>query len=59
MAEKKKKSDGKQVQLDKRIVDRLLQRGQVAREDFDAHLKALPDLTEQADNIADKIYNEQ
>jgi hypothetical protein len=59
MVEKKKKSDPKTTQMDKRIVERMVQRGALSRQDLEAHLKALPDLTEQADNIADKVYNEQ
>jgi hypothetical protein len=60
MAEKNdKKKDSKLPQLDKRVIDRMIQRGAVSRPDFEAHLKALPDLTEQADNIADKVYTEQ
>jgi hypothetical protein len=59
MAEKKKKSDQNLTQLDKRIVERSVQRGSLSRADLEAHLKALPDLTEQADNIADKVYTEQ
>jgi len=60
MAEpKKKKSDPQTRQLDKRIVDRMVSRGQVSRTDLEAHLKGLPDLTDQADNIADKVYTEQ
>lgn len=56
MAEKKKKSDNSLARLDKRVLDRNVQRGSVSRSDVEAHLKALPDLAEQADNIADKVY---
>jgi hypothetical protein len=55
MADKKK--DPKNLaQLDKRIVERNVQRGVVSRADVDAHLKSLPDLADQADNIADRVY---
>lgn len=59
MAEKKKKSDNSQVLLDKRIVERNVQRGVVSRQDVDTHLKNLPDLEPQADNIADKVYPQE
>lgn len=59
MADKKKPEGKKQVQLDKRVVDRLIQRGTMPRDEFEAHLKALPDLTEQAENIADKVYQDR
>lgn len=58
MAEKKK--DAKPIaQLDKRVIDRSVARGFMSRTEYDAHLKALPDLADQADNIADKIYGER
>ena len=56
MAEKKKKSDQNLTTYDKRIVDRNVQRGSLSRADVEAHLKALPDLSDHADNIADKVY---
>lgn len=60
MAEqKKKKSDQTLVQLDKRIVERSVQRGSLSRADFENHLKNLPDLETQADNIADKVYGQE
>jgi hypothetical protein len=56
MAEKKK-SDGKALlALDKRVIDRSVQRGALSRSDVENHLKNLPDLADQADNIADKVY---
>ena len=59
MAEKKKKSDSGTLNVyDKRVVDRNVQRGSISRPDLEAYLKGLPDLTEQADNIADKVYGE-
>ncbi|MCC7112701.1 MAG: hypothetical protein IT382_25645 [Deltaproteobacteria bacterium] len=58
MADKKK--DAKPIaQLDKRVIDRSVARGFMSRTEYDAHLKALPDLADQADNIADKIYGER
>jgi len=60
MAEKKiSKKTESLAQLDKRVVDRNVQRGSVKREDLEAHLKNLPDLADQADNIADRIYGDQ
>lgn len=46
------------LELDKRIVERMLQRGAVSRADYEAHLQALPDLTTHVDNIADQVYDE-
>lgn len=55
MADKKK--DPKLLaQLDKRIVERNVRRGLLTRADVDGHLKSLPDLADQADNIADKVF---
>lgn len=57
MAEKKiKKPDNSMGTLDKRITERMVARGALSRTDVENHLKNLPDLTDQADNIADKIY---
>jgi hypothetical protein len=58
MADKKKKSDPTLANFDKRIVERNVTRGKLSRADLDAHLKQLPDLESQADNIADKVYPE-
>jgi hypothetical protein len=44
--------------LDKRVVDRKLQRGAIDEADFDAYLKALPDLKDRADDIAPLVYGE-
>lgn len=57
MADKKK--DPKSPLLDKRVVERALAKGALSKADLDAHLKGLPDLAEQADNIADKVYGER
>ena len=59
MADKKKKSDSTIATYDKRIVERSVARGKISRADLDTHLKQLPDLENQADNIADKVYPEQ
>lgn len=58
MADKKK--DAKPIaQLDKRVIDRSVARGFLSKSEYEAHLKGLPDLAEQADNIADKVYGER
>jgi hypothetical protein len=59
MAEKKKSSDKSALTFDKRILERNVQKGTLSKSDVDAHLKALPDLADQADNIADKVWGEQ
>ena len=59
MAEKKiKKPDNTMGTLDKRIMERMVSRGALSRTDVENHMKNLPDLTEQCDNIADKIYGQ-
>jgi hypothetical protein len=59
MAEKKKTSDKSALTYDKRILDRNVQKGLVSRADVDAHMKNLPDLATQADNIADKVWGSE
>ena len=61
MAEKKLKSetDKSLRTLDKRVMDRLVQNGTLARPDVEAYMKGLPDVADKADNIADKVYGEQ
>ncbi|MBI1949335.1 MAG: hypothetical protein HYS27_26845 [Deltaproteobacteria bacterium] len=63
MAEKKtdeKKKDHKAATLfDKRVVERSVTKGALSKAELDAHLKSLPDLADQADNIADKVYGER
>jgi hypothetical protein len=60
MADKKmKRSDPTLATFDKRVIERLVTRGAVSRADLEAHLKALPDLEDQADNIADRVYPTQ
>lgn len=54
----KKKSE-QRLELDKRVVDRMVQRGALSRADLEAHLNGLPDLTSSADNIADTVYGAQ
>ena len=57
MADKKtKKSDPTLATFDKRVVERNVAAGKLSRADVDTHLKQLPDLESQADNIADKVY---
>ena len=59
MADKKiKKADSTIATLDKRVMERMVARGALSRTDGENHMKNLPDLTEQADNIADKIYGQ-
>ncbi|OGQ24016.1 MAG: hypothetical protein A2138_25315 [Deltaproteobacteria bacterium RBG_16_71_12] len=58
MAEKKK--DQKTATLyDKRVIERAVAKGALSKAEVDAHMKALPDLADQADNIADKVYGER
>lgn len=42
--------------LDKRTIDRRLARGTLSRDSFDTHLKSLPDLAGETDNIAEAVY---
>jgi hypothetical protein len=59
MAEKKKSGDQKTLaSLDKRVLDRNVAKGVVSKTDLDAHLKGLPDLADQADNIAEKVWGQ-
>lgn len=44
--------------LDKRTVQRRLNRGLVSREVFENYLGNLPDASENADNIAGTVYGE-
>ncbi len=59
MAEKNKKTaEQKSVALfDKRIMTRNVAKGAVGKAEVDAHMKDLPDLAAQADNIADKVWS--
>lgn len=63
MAEKKtdeKKKDPRAAALlDKRVVERSVTKGALSKAELEAHLKALPDLADRADNIADKVYGER
>jgi hypothetical protein len=56
MADKKKSDSKSLLAFDKRVMDRFVTRGALSRADVDTHLKNLPDLADQADNIADKIW---
>ncbi len=42
--------------LDKRTLDRKIEKGHISKDEHDAYLKALPDLEGEMDNIADLIY---
>lgn len=42
--------------IDKRTLDRQLEKGYLKKEDYEAHLNALPDLEGEMENIAEKIY---
>lgn len=55
----KKTTDKPAIVMDKRLIDRQIERGNLSRDELDQHLKALPDLEEQADNIAGVIYPQQ
>jgi hypothetical protein len=45
-------------QLDKRLVNRFLDRGTYSRTDLDAHLATLPDVADKGDDIAALVYVE-
>lgn len=42
--------------VDKRLIDRNVSNGRISRTEVEDHLKGLPDLQDQADNIADIVY---
>lgn len=42
--------------LDKRTVDRQLTKGKISKEDYASYLGALPDVEENSENIAERIY---
>ena len=57
MVEKKKSpSDKSTFAYDKRLIERNVLKGLVSKADVEAHMKNLPDLQSQADNIADKVW---
>ena len=58
MADKKKDQRDNTV-IDKRVIERSVARGAMTKAEMEAHLKALPDLADKADNIADKVYGER
>ena len=45
--------------IDKRTLDRKIEKGAISKADYETYLNDLPDLQDQADNIADKIYGTQ
>lgn len=47
-----------QKQLDKRLVNRFIERGAYSRGELDQHLSTLPDLKDKADDIAQLVYVE-
>ena len=42
--------------LDKRLAPRYLERGELDKKVYDKHISDLPDLADQADNIAELVY---
>lgn len=42
--------------VDKRLVDRFVARGEFTRTDLDGALEKLPDLTDAAEDIAPRVY---
>lgn len=42
--------------LDKRTFERRVTRGELSRDAWDTHLATLPDVADQGENIADRIY---
>lgn len=50
-----KKADNP-LHFDKRLVDRFLARGEITRDELEGRLQQLPDLAEQAENIADRVF---
>ena len=45
--------------LDKRIIERMVQRGAVSKAELEKHLTGLKDASDQAENIADLVYGQQ
>lgn len=41
--------------IDRRIVERLVKKGQLTDKDYERHLKSLPDLTDEAEPIATEL----
>ncbi len=53
----KKKVDP--MQFDKRVMQRFVTSGKMTNKELEAHLAALPDLSEQCDDIADVIFEDK
>jgi hypothetical protein len=53
------KNDQHDPRFDKRVMERLVQKGVVKQAEVDKHLGALKDMTDQADNIADLVYGRE
>lgn len=45
--------------LDKRLTERNVAKGNLAKADLEKHLKDLPDLADKCDNIASIVYPQQ
>jgi len=43
------------VKMDNRLVERLMARGEVKREDYDKYLKSMADTAAQADNVEESL----
>jgi hypothetical protein len=53
------KKENEDLNFDKRVMQRNIAEGRVSREEADAHIKALPDMSEFAQDISAKIYGEE
>lgn len=42
--------------LDKRTFERRVSRGELTRDAWESHLASLPDVADQSENIAERIY---
>jgi len=47
-----------QEKFDKRLYERFIRRGELARTDFDKHLADLPDMEAQADSISHLVMQD-
>jgi hypothetical protein len=56
MASKKNPDEKPLIVLDKRLSERQKARGKITPTEYEAHLAALPDLADKADNIASLVY---
>ncbi len=50
------KSEQNDPRFDKRVMERLVQKGTVSKAEVEKHLGGLKDMTDHADNIADLVY---